>query len=427
MDKIWAVFSREYSERVRTKWFVIATIFGPLFLAAIMIIPAWLSVRSRGTADLSQTVIIDATRVGLGQRLAPELASGVGEHRRLPEVRIVIPTEVSAAESIATRAVVQREATGYVVLDEQTVRGENARYAGRSASSIAAVERLRDAVRRSVVTTRLESAGVDPSEARELTFAPLRLTTDRISDRGREGSGRVSIIFGLAVAFLLYMSIIIYGQAVMRGVMEEKQTRVAEVVVSSIRPDWLLGGKVLGVGAVAMTQIVAWIATGLLIARFRAPILRALGAPAIPFELPAISPGLGLLLIAIFALGFAFYAALFAAVGAMVNTEQEAQQAALPVMLLVICAAIFIQPVMFNPTGAVALWMSVLPFFSPIIMPLRLTIVSVPWLELAAAVVVLALSCFIAVWAAARIYRVGLLMYGKRPTIREVARWVRYA
>ncbi|CAN5321601.1 ABC transporter permease [soil metagenome] len=427
MDKTWVVIQREYIERVRSKWFVIATLFGPLLLGAMMIVPAWLSLRSGGVADLSETVIVDASGAGLGDRLADALSTGSARMRVRPEVRILEPGEVTQAESLLTRDVMQGRHSGYLVVDRETLAGERARYAGRAATSLPAIDRLRSTVRNVVMTARLETAGVDPEVARDMTLLPLRLESERITERGRGGSGRVNAIFSFGLAFLLYMSILLYGQAIMRGVMEEKQTRVAEVIISSVRPDALLAGKVLGVGGVAFTQITVWVLAGWLMATFRAPIFAAMGLPASPMQLPELSLTFGLLLLLLFALGFVFYSALFAAVGSMVNTDQEAQQAATPLMMLVIFAALFIQPVLFNPSGTLAQWVSLLPFSAPILMPVRLATVQVPWAEIIACLVILAASCAIAVWLAARIYRVGLLMYGKKPTLRELAHWVRYA
>ncbi|HEX6251300.1 MAG TPA: ABC transporter permease [Gemmatimonadaceae bacterium] len=427
MDKTWAVIKREYLERVRSKWFVIATLFGPVLLATMMIVPAWLSLRSGGIADLSETVIVDASGAGLGDRLADALATGSARMRARPEVRVVDPGDVAQAESLLTRDVMQKVHSGYLVVDRETLAGERARYAGRAATSLPAIDRLRTTVRNVVMAARLETAGIDPEIARNMTLLPLRLESERITERGRGGSGRVNALFSFGLAFLLYMSILLYGQAIMRGVMEEKQTRVAEVIVSSLRPDALLAGKVLGVGGVAFTQIAAWVLAGWVMATFRAPIFAAMGLPATPMRLPELSITFGLLLLLLFALGFIFYAALFAAVGSMVNTDQEAQQAATPLMMLVIFAALFIQPVLFNPSGRLAQWVSLLPFSAPILMPVRLATVQVPWVEIIACLVILAASCALAVWIAARIYRVGLLMYGKKPTLREVARWVRYA
>jgi ABC-2 type transport system permease protein len=427
MDKAWAVIKREYLERVRSKWFVIATLFGPLLLGTMMVVPAWLSLRSGGIADLSETVIVDASGAGLGDRLADALSTGSARMRSRPEVRIVEPGEVTQAESLLTRDVMLRRHSGYLVVDRETLAGERARYAGRAATSLPAIDRLRSTVRSVVMAARLETAGVDPEVARDMTLLPLRLESERITERGRGGSGRVNAIFSFGLAFLLYMSILLYGQAIMRGVMEEKQSRVAEVIVSSVRPDALLAGKILGVGGVAFTQIAVWVLAGWLMATFRAPIFAAMGLPATPMRLPELSLTFGLLLLLLFALGFVFYSALFAAVGSMVNTDQEAQQAATPLMMLVIFAALFIQPVLFNPSGTLAQWVSLLPFSAPILMPVRLATVQVPWVEIIACLVILGVSCAVAVWLAARIYRVGLLMYGKKPTLREVARWIRYA
>jgi ABC-2 type transport system permease protein len=289
------------------------------------------------------------------------------------------------------------------------------------------MDRLEDVVRNEVLRDRLERSGIAADNAKELALFRLRLATERITDRGRGGSGAVSAIFAFGVAFLLYMVIIFYGQAIMRGVMEEKQTRVAEVIVSSIKPDSLLAGKVLGVGAVGLTQQIVWVVTGAILIDLRAPILRALGAPTPTLQMPSISLEAAVLLFLFFLLGFAFYMALFAAVGAMVNTEQEAQQASMPVMMLVIAAVLFIQPVTFNPSGPLAQWTSIVPFTSPILMPVRLSMISVPWADIVAGLVVLVLAGGAAVWIAARIYRVGLLMYGKRPTLRELGHWIRYA
>jgi ABC-2 type transport system permease protein len=214
---------------------------------------------------------------------------------------------------------------------------------------------------------------------------------------------------------------------VLRGVLEEKTTRVAEVVVSSVQPETLLAGKVLGVGAVGLTQQILWVITTVIMFKLRGPLLEKFGINTMPFALPDISIGLALLLLLFFVLGFIFYSSLYAAVGASVNTEQEAQQAVQPMLILLVATAIFINPILLNPTSKLALVMSLLPFSAPIIMPLRLALGSVPWYELVGSLVGVALACWGSTWLAARIYRVGLLMYGKRPTLREMGRWISYS
>jgi ABC-2 type transport system permease protein len=202
---------------------------------------------------------------------------------------------------------------------------------------------------------------------------------------------------------------------------------VAEVVVSSVSPEKLLAGKVLGVGAVGLTQQILWVITTVVMFKLRQPILHKFGVSTMPFDLPEISIGLALLLLLFFVLGFTFYSSLYAAVGSSVNTEQEAQQAVQPMLILLVATAIFINPILINPTSTLATVMSLLPFSSPIIMPLRLALGSVPWYELVIALVGVFLACLGATWLAARIYRVGLLMYGKRPTLREMGRWISYS
>ena len=427
MAKLWAIVKREYLERVRTRWFIFATVFGPIFFGAMIIIPAVMAKRSKSTVEFSNTRILDATTTGLGHRVADAMNRGRAPGAPAPQVVILKTDAISQAESTATRQVMKKQLSGYLIVDEGTLRGEEVRYAGRNATSLGDMERVRSSVKEAVLAQRLEQAGIDSSRVRDMTFIPLKLNPERITDKGRGGSGTVSIIFAGAIAFLLYMTIVLYGQNVLRGVLEEKTTRVAEVVVSSVQPETLLAGKILGVGAVGLTQQILWVITTVLMFKLRKPILAKFGVSTMPFALPEISIGLALLLLLFFLLGFVFYSSLYAAVGASVNSEQEAQQAAQPMLILLVATAIFINPILINPTSTLSTVMSLLPFSAPIIMPLRLALGSVPWYELVISLVGVLLACWGATWLAARIYRVGLLMYGKRPTLREMARWVSYA
>jgi ABC-2 type transport system permease protein len=427
MAKLWAIIKREYLERVRSKWFLIATFFGPIFFAAIIIVPAWMASKSKATSDVYNTTILDATDTGFGHRLAVNIAGDTTIAGRMPTVMLIVPSELTKAESTVTREVMRKERTGYVVVDQQTLAGESARYAGTNATSIADMTQIKNAIRQTILASRLQKVGLDNEKMKEITFIPLDFTTERITERGRAGSGMASVLFGFAIGFLLYLSIVIYGQTIMSGVLEEKTTRVAEVVMSSVPTDTLLAGKVLGVGAVGLTQQILWIATTYVLLKLRAPIMEKLGAPTMNFSLPDISLAAGVLFLLFFLLGFIFYSSLYAAVGSSVNSESEARQAASPLMIVIVSTAVFIQPVLLNPTGTTARVLSLIPISSPIIMPIRMAVTGVPPLELAASLGFLALGCAAALWLASRIYRVGLLMYGKRPTMKEMARWVSYA
>jgi ABC-2 type transport system permease protein len=283
---------------------------------------------------------------------------------------------------------------------------------------------------------RLEREGVRPDVVNDIARTTFHLTSERLTERGRSGSGQAGLFAGIAIGLLLFMSIAIHGQNVMRGVLEEKSTRVAEVVISSVKPETLLAGKVVGVGAVGLTQQVAWVAIAAYLIQFLTPIVlkgvgggggAAVSGSPLGGALGGLSIGLVAVYLGYFVIGFAFYAGLYAAAGSMVNSEQEAQQAAVPVMLLLLSTWLMVNSVMLAPNGRIAVALSWLPWSSPIVMPMRLGLASVSPISVAGSMLIALLGCVAAVWLSARIYRVGMLMYGKKPSFAEVAKWVRYA
>ena len=440
MDKLWVVIKREYIERVRSKWFIFTTIFGPVFFAVITIVPGYMTVKGMKDAQVSSIRILDATGTGLGHRVADRLAKqqdptavpGIrGQMLAAPipsEVEDINPPKLAVAESSATRDVMNKVNPGYLVLDSATLTKHTARYSGRNASAVGEIDLIREAIRQSLIASRLEAAGINPKRVDSLVRVKVDLSADRLDERGRGESGIVSFIFGAIVAFMLYMMIMLYGQNVMRGVLEEKMTRVAEVIMASVKPDILLAGKILGVGAVGLTQQIVWIGSAAAFVTYGAVMAKAMGLPAMQnFTFPTVSPLLFVSLLLFFVLGYVLYSSMFAAVGAMVGSQEEVQQAAMPVVSLLIASVIFIQPIMLNPSSTLAVAMSVIPFTAPVIMPLRMTAIQVPPLELIGSLVGLGLTCWLAIWASARIYRIGLLMTGKRPNLKELVRWIKYA
>ena len=444
--KLGVVFKREYLERVRSKWFLVGTLLGPVFFAMITVVPILISAKTKSSTDLANVTIIDATSSGMGERVAGALRQRY-PLSPAPQVKSVDAASISREEDRAVLSVQNKETRGYLVLDSNTVAGSSVRYAGRNASSLGDVEQISSLVRQQVLAQKLQSEGIDAKRVAALTGVRLQMITEKIGDKGREkGSGLGNVIFGYVIALLLYMMIVIYGQTILRGVMEEKTTRVAEVVVSSVSTDTLLAGKVLGVGMVAITQVMAWVALSFTLMFYGMPLLEkklgagtvAAGAAAgqpggagmasqLAGALPSLSMTTLAALLLFFVLGFIFYASLFAAIGAMVNSQEDVQQASMPVMLLLVSTVIFMTPIMTNPGSGLARTMSLLPFSAPILMPLRMTLIPVPWYEVAGSIAGVALACLVAIWLSARIYRVGLLMYGKRPTFGELARWVRYS
>jgi ABC-2 type transport system permease protein len=225
MAKLWAVIKREYLERVQNKWFLIATLFTPLLMGALMIIPAWMVIRSRTTARADNIAIIDATGAGLGARVAAALAADrtppAGDTTTAPNVaaapvpvRVVTLDALAQAESVATQQVMRKELQGYLVLDTATMAGRRARYAGRNATSLSAVDKIGDAVRATVITERLQQAGINAALADSITKRRVSLGTEKISDKGRDsGSTGGSVIGGIVIAVVLYMLLIVYGRS----------------------------------------------------------------------------------------------------------------------------------------------------------------------------------------------------------------------
>src|SRR5687768_13021394 len=291
MRKLWAVVQREYMERVRTRWFVLATVFGPIVFGSLMYLPAYMATRSRASQDVSRIRILDATQSDLGRRVATSLNGGLFGDTTRTRVESVTAATLAAAETTATRDVNARRIRGYLVLDKSVFVGQSPRYAGSNATSLTDMRRIENAVNHEVLAEQLRVLGITPSDADRLKRFNVGLRTERVTPTGRGGSGQVSVLIAVSVAMLLYITIFIYGQNVLRGVIEEKQTRVAEIVVSSVRPTTLLAGKVLGVGAVGLTQMLIWGATSVLMAKYRVALLQQFGASAIPIQFPDVGWG----------------------------------------------------------------------------------------------------------------------------------------
>jgi len=424
MRKLWIVAQREFMERIRSRWFIVSTVLVPGLLGLILFISLYFTARATPSSDMAHITILDATGSGLGARVAAQLDGDVTGDTAAREIDVA-PAGLAAAESSATRDVIAGTRKGYLVLGPALWPKPDVRYSGSNATSTIDMSRLQRIVHDQLIATRLRNAGIDPRQVDALTALDMQMSTERLTARGRGGSGEVGIFVASLVAFVLYITIFFYGQIVLRGVMEEKQTRVAETVVSSVRPDTLLFGKILGVGGVAAAQLIISASVSAIFIANRGPILARVGVTAPTFALPHVAPVTAVLLVVYFVLGYIVYSALFAAIGSMVSSEQDAQQIQMPVAMLLVVSALFIQPVTLTPEGRLGEVLSFIPFSSPIIMPLRMSLIPIPAWRVALSLAVLIAGCWFSVWVAARIYRTGLLMYCKRPSPREVLRWIR--
>jgi ABC-2 type transport system permease protein len=232
-----------------------------------------------------------------------------------------------------------------------------------------------------------------------------------------------TFFLSLGLLIIIYTTILVYGVMVMRGVLEEKQSRIIEVLLSSVRPFDLMLGKLIGIGMVGLTQYLIWAFFGLLIG-----VIAALPAISANWSsIPRIPVAQIIFFVVFFVLGYFLYATLYAMVGAIVSSEEDGQQVQLPVTMTLVIPMLMLSMVMRNPNGTVSTILSMIPIFSPVLMFLRIGLQMPPWWQIALSIALLIMTILGLVWVAAKIYRVGVLMYGKRPTLPELAKWLRYS
>ena len=421
MHKILAVVRREFVERVRTKWFWIGTVLGPLFFGGMILVRL---LNGEHSAVKRRVAVVDQTMSGAGARLVEGLGASL---ERFHFTRVAASPRV--VDSL-TDAVIAKTLDGFLLVSDSTFDTGSAEYRGSNVSSLADMEELQSTLGRQVFAVRLERHGIDPTVVRgaELSVA---LTTHKITGKRVTGeTGEQAFTLSFAMAIILFLAIVLYGVNVMSSVLEEKTTRMVEVLVSSLRPFELMLGKVLGAGAVGIVQLAVWLLSVKILASQQDRLAAWMGvdhsgAAAPALVLPQVPAATMVVFVVYFLLGYFLYAAIFAAVGAISGTEQEARQAQTPVTLLLMVPYLSVFGILNDPNSASARWFTFVPFWSPVAVPVRWSASPIPAAELTGSLLVLLISVLLVTWVAARIYRVGILMTGKRPNLREIIRWVR--
>ena len=417
MRKIWAVIRREFVERIRSKWFWFSALLGPVFFGAMIVVPVLFA----GAGGTRRIAVVDATTGAFGERVAAGLRHG----------KIFRATRVPAGAGVVdslTQLVGAKQLDGFLILTDAVVETGTAEYRASNVSSFRDVAELQDVLARLAMAARLERQGVDPALVGRAQLR-ISLETKKISGSTTTGeSAAQSFALAYVMGVVLFLVITIYGVNVMSSVVEEKTTRIVEVLVSSLRPFQLMIGKVLGVGAVSIFQFVLWGLGAKLLLSQRQALLAGVGGAEEArqvFQMPHLSAATLGVFLGYFLGGFFLYSAMYAAVGAMSSNEQEARQAQQPVMFLLMIAYVSMFGLTNNPESTYAVTLSLIPFTAPIAMPVRWAASTVPAGELGASLGLLAAGIVAVTWMAARIYRVGILMTGKRPNIKELVRWVR--
>lgn len=435
MRKAWAVIRREFVERVRTRQFVIGTVLGPILMGALFVLPILLS---RNTS-MKHLVVLDAAEGGFGARVETALRNATrndkpdGEPRyrvgRVTSTPDHLEASLDSLVALSDRPNLAGESVdGIVVVTEDILATDTLRYLGANVGSPSDMGALQRTLRQAVLLEKLDRAGIDPGLMMS-SVRPVSMETERLSQGEVTGqSGEASFALAYAMSFILYMALLLYGVQVMTSTVEEKSNRINEILVSSLRPFELMLGKVIGVGSVGLLQLSIWAGTAWVLTSQRAAIGTMLGASpeaATQMAIPAIPGPLMVVFLLYFVLGFFFYAAAYAAVGSTCSTVQETQQASFPVTLFVIVGLLLMFRLLDEPNGQFGRVLSLVPPFAPFVTPVRYSLSPLPWTELALSVIAMMVGVLAMAWVAGRIYRVGILMYGKRPRLSEMLRWVR--
>lgn len=431
MTKTALIAQSEFLRRVRSKWFIATTLLAPVFALAVVVLPVVLIGASSGSDDARRIGVVDETGV-----LAGPLAAA------MPDATVVPAT--GPLDSLRVQLLDGR-LDGALVLPAGLMAG-SAPAAYYAQGGLSESSNVRSAVREAVRTARVREAGASDDVVARFT-APVAVDLVTVRADGDARGGAIAQFFVANIlSLLVYIAILIYGALVMRGVIEEKANRIVEVIASSARPFELMMGKVLGIGAVGLTQLTAW---GVLLVAFgvaAGPVLALLlpppspdalpgmapaGAADLPFDPAAIStlltPGLMVAFVLFFLGGYLLFAGVFAAVGSMVDQESDAQTLQVPIMLPVMVPLFFLTYVLDQPDAPLSVGLSLFPLSSPVLMVARMTASDVPLWQVALSLALLA-AAFVGVIAlAARVYRVGILMTGKKATFADLWRWVRTA
>lgn len=422
MREILIILRREFRERVLTRSFLIGTIGFPLLFGGMMALPALLETR-----EARSIVVIDEGDGTVGEAIAGRLgrrASGDDDNRYSVEI---IAGPAADAEPVVLARVEAGEIDGALIIPADVLATNQLRYRSTSVPSPLLLAQMQAAATEILRSERLRVAGIDVETIAEV-IQPVSILTGAADAAGdAQEEMMASLIFAYVLAFVIYFMVFLYGVTVMRSVLEEKTSRIAEVLVSSIRSTHLMAGKILGVAGAAIAQILVWTilmgAVFFLSSTFDTE--RGIDVETIRGFLPG--TGMVALFLVFLLLGFFLYAAAFAGLGAAITSEQEAQSFQMILLLPLVTPLLFLSPLTSDPRGTAATFLGLFPLTSPVAMPMRLTAAPIPAAEVALSIGLLIFGLIGMAWVAGKIYRIGILATGSRPNLRELVRWIRMA
>jgi len=420
MRKIWLIVKREYLTRVKTKGFVIGTIVVPLIGVGFALMTAFLSAR-QPTQTFRMGIVDQSGELAASIRgsMSAKLANGEPEFSVLQTVSR--PPSLSAAEDQLREQVNSGALDGYLVIPadlDATIELHM-----RNPDNLRLIAPLTGAINQALVMARLQARGIRVSDAGDI-FQSANLKLIKVTRTGESVERGQTVGISIALVMLLYVALLMYGIITMRSVLEEKTTRTMETLISTVRPFQLLAGKILGVAGVAFTQFLIWMTALALVFTYGAFLSAMSGVPISGVHIPV-----SLLVYALifFVLGYFMYASFYAAIGSACSNEQDAQQLQWPATLPLVFSVVIFGVVLSDPSSHASIVLSEIPLFAPILMTLRISVQTPPFWQIALSIALLLAAIVGVVWVSAHVYRVGVLMYGKRPNLPELLRWLRYS
>ncbi|MGZ4895672.1 MAG: ABC transporter permease [Candidatus Angelobacter sp.] len=431
MHNTLIIAKREYLERVRSRSFVIMTFFIPLLMFGVTVVPTLLA--NRSSNEVKHMVVVAADRDTAemirsrieqkqGQANSGKKADiKLGQKRGLPPAHFTVEVSTDASDeerAALTKKVKDKQLDAFLWATPDAIKARKLDFVTNDVSSFIDNGVLGLTVNDALRRQALKSKGLKDDEI-EASLESVEVAP--LSPEGKDAPNpRVMFVATLGLVMVMYVTVLLYGVNVMRSILEEKTSRIMEVMLSIASAKDMMAGKILGVGAVGLTQVGIWAATG---AIFSGGAL--IGTAALIKGV--LSVKLLIYFGVYFLLGYVLYSTLCAAVGSMVNSEQEAQQMQFLVMMPMILSVIFIVNIFQHPSSPVAIFGSLFPFTAPLVMFSRIALKSAPWEQIALSIVIMVATIYGMVWLCGRIYRVGILMYGKKPTLPEIMKWIKYA
>lgn len=440
MKKFLTIVKREYLQRLRAKMFIVSTLLLPFVMSLFVVVPA--IIMNIPAGGPMRVAVVDQTGklyARLQELMSDEQSddqananennasqSGIPRRRFTDFTLEQIDPANRSLEEIRNeldRRLAEKQIDGYLILPPEFLSRGQAEFFNRNPGDLFSTGVLRQSLNRAVREQRLIDANVDPQTRIEL-FQPVALQALKVDETGtaRDSGERFALVF--VVGFVMYLAILMYGQIVLGAVIEEKETRIAEILFSSVKPFTLMMGKLVGVSLLALTQLAIWGTAFSAFALYGVSVLAARGMKA---TIPSVPISHYIYFGLFFLMGYFIYATIYALVGSMVTTAQEGGQLAMPIILILVVSFYLFLPVGRSPDSSFSFWASMMPLSAPVAMVVRIVTQTPPFWQIALSLVIGFGTALFIMWVASRIYRIGMLMYGKRASIPEALRWARQA